>query len=250
MRAIERHVRNLSSVMSRFIVITGASKGIGRAAADALADDGWSVIGVARASPDHFPGVFIEADLADRDRTKALATELAVRGGVLGIVNNVGLARNETIGAVDPNVFTTVMDLNVRPALQLTQALLPGMRAARFGRIINITSLVTRGFAYRSSYAAAKSALESMTRTMAIELAADGITANAVAPGPTETELFRANNPQGSEGEARYLGRVPMRRFAQPYEIAAAIAFLAGETASFITGQTLFVDGGAGLGTL
>jgi 3-oxoacyl-[acyl-carrier protein] reductase len=84
---------------------------------------------------------------------------------------------------------------------------------------------------------------------MAIELARDGITANAVAPGPTETELFRANDPQGSEGEARYLSRVPMRRFAQPSEIAAAIAFLAGESAAFITGQTLFVDGGASLGS-
>ncbi len=87
-------------------------------------------------------------------------------------------------------------------------------------------------------------------RTMAIELAADGIIANAVAPCRTETELFRANNLQGSEGETRHLGRVPMRRFAQPCEIAAAIAFLAGETASFITGQTLFVDCGASPGTL
>jgi NAD(P)-dependent dehydrogenase (short-subunit alcohol dehydrogenase family) len=169
---------------------------------------------------------------------------------VLGIVNNVAVARHENIGAVDPNVFTTVMDLNLRPALQLTQALLPGMRAARFGRIINITSLVTRRFVFRSSYAAAKAAMESITHTMAIELAADGITANTVAPGPTETELFRAKNPQSNEGEARYLGRVPMRRFGQPSEIAGAIAFLAGETAGFITGQTLFVDGGASLGTL
>jgi 3-oxoacyl-[acyl-carrier protein] reductase len=162
----------------------------------------------------------------------------------------VGVARHEVVGAVDPAAFAEVMDLNVRPALQLTQALLPGMRAAQFGRIINVTSLVTRGFAFRSSYAAAKAALESVTRTMAIELAADGITANAVAPGPTETELFRVNNPQGSEGEARYLRKVPMGRFAQPEEIAAAIAFLAGEQAAFITGQTLFVDGGASLGTL
>jgi NAD(P)-dependent dehydrogenase (short-subunit alcohol dehydrogenase family) len=236
--------------MNKCIVITGASKGIGRAAADVLAEQGWSVIGVARSAPQPFPGIFIETDLADQDKTHALANDLAARGNVLGIVNNVGIARHETIDTVDPGAFAAVMDLNVRPALQLTQALLPGMRAARFGRIINVTSLVTRGFAFRSSYAAAKAALESLTRTMAIELAAVGITANAVAPGPTETELFRANNPQGSEGEARYLSKVPMGRFGQAGEIAAAIAFLAGEKAGFITGQTLFVDGGASLGTL
>ena len=236
--------------MVRSIVITGASKGIGRATADALVEGGWSVIGVARSSPANFPGVFIKTDLADRKKTQDLADDLIARGNVVGIVNNVGVARHERLDAVDPDVFAMVMDLNVRPALQLTQALLPGMRAARFGRIINITSLVTRGLAFRSSYAAAKAALESITRTMAIELAADGITANAIAPGPTETELFRSNNPQGSEGEARYLSRVPMRRFADPSEVAAAIAFLASKTAAFITGQTLFVDGGASLGTL
>ena len=236
--------------MTKFIVITGASKGIGRAAADALVEQGWSVIGVARSSPPSFPGVLIETDLTDQNHTRALANDLAARGDVFGIVNNVGVARHETIDAVEPGAFAAVMDLNVRPALQLTQALLPAMRAARFGRIINVTSLVTRGLAFRTSYAAAKAALESITRTMAIELAADGITANAIAPGPTETELFRSNNPPGSEGEVRYLSRVPMKRFAQPSEIAAAIAFLAGEKAAFITGQTLFVDGGASLGTL
>lgn len=234
--------------MDRKIIVTGASKGIGRAAADALSANGWSVIGVARQAQAGFVGEFIAADLSDKEATEALAQRLAARGDVLGIVNNVGVAKHEQFGSVDLAAYNAVMDLNVRPALQLTQALLPAMRAARFGRIVNVTSLVTRGLPFRASYAAAKSALESLTRTMAIELAAEGVTANAVAPGPTETELFRANNAAGSESEARYLAQIPMKRLGKPAEIGAAIAFLASDAAGFITGQTLSVDGGASLG--
>ncbi len=94
--------------MVRSIVITGASKGIGRATTDALVEDGWSVIGVARSSPANFPGVFIEADLADREKTQDLAHDLIARGNVVGIVNNLGLARHERVDAVDPDVFAMV----------------------------------------------------------------------------------------------------------------------------------------------
>lgn len=234
--------------MPRSIVVTGASKGIGRASAEVLAAQGWRVIGIARSAPDHFPGKFVAADLSDPAVTAAVGKELAAAGDVLGIVNNAGSARSETFGDVDPATFLEMMAFNLRPALQLTQALLPTMRAARFGRIVNVTSLVTRGLPHRTSYAASKAALESMTRTAAVELAAFGITANAVAPGPTETELFRANNPPGSEGEARYLAQVPAGRLGSPAEIAAVIAFLASDAAGFVTGQTIFADGGASLG--
>lgn len=233
---------------SRSIVVTGASKGIGRAASDQLAAQGWSVIGIARSKPVDFPGEFIAADLGNSATIQALAQDLGARPGIVGIVNNAGAARHDVFGDVDPDVMLDLIAFNLRPALQLTQAILPNMRASGFGRVINVTSLVTRGLPFRTSYAASKAALESLTRTIAIEQATAGITANAVAPGPTETELFRGNNPAGSESEARYISQVPLGRLGRPEEVAAAIAFLASDGAGFITGQTLFVDGGASLG--
>jgi len=187
-------------------------------------------------------------DLSDRQATNQALKELTERFSFDGVVNNVGFVRPGRIGNIDLDEFEDSFRRNLTPALQVVQAILPSMRARRWGRIVNVTSLTTLGVVDRTSYAGAKSALASFTRTWALELALDGITVNAVAPGPTETELFRVTSPVGSEGERRYLSMIPLNRLGQPDEIAAAIAFLLSQDAGFITGQTLFVDGGASIG--
>lgn len=230
-------------------LITGASKGIGRASAERLARQGHHIIGLARRPPaGDFPGELVCVDLADGEATAAALAKITATHAVDSLLNNVGIARPQALGTIDLGDFAAVLNLNLRPAIQAAQAVLPAMRAKGWGRIVNISSLTVLGVRERTGYAAAKAALIAFTRTWALELATTGITVNAVAPGPVETELFREINPVGSEGERRYLAAVPMGRLGRPAEIGAAVAFLMSEEAGFLTGQTLFVDGGASIG--
>jgi 3-oxoacyl-[acyl-carrier protein] reductase len=234
---------------TRTILITGASKGIGRALSNRLAAAGHVVVGIARDAHDPtFPGTLASVDLSDRRATDQAFNELTARFSFDGVVNNFGFVRPGKLGEIDLDVFEDSFRRNLTPAVQAVQAVLPSMRAKGWGRVVNVTSLTVLGVIDRTSYAGAKSALTSFTRTWALELALQGTTVNAVAPGPTETELFRVTSPIGSEGEQRYLSMVPVNRLGQPDEIAAAIAFLLSEDAGYITGQTLFVDGGASIG--
>ena len=232
----------------RRVLVTGASKGIGRAVVDRLAGSGYEVIGLARTAPSDFPGQFHEVDLADRAATAETLAKIVGEGTVDALVNNVGFARFGHIGSIDLDDLFTTYDMNVRTAVQVVQAVLPGMLDAKWGRIVNVTSLTTLGTPERTPYAASKAALETCTRIWAGELASTGITVNAVSPGPIETEMFRQRSPAGSEREGRLLASIPLQRVGTPTEIAHVIAMLLHEDAGYMTGQIVRVDGGGSIG--
>ena len=236
--------RRSEEMGGRRVLITGASKGIGRAVADRVARTGNVPVGLARTAPEDFPGEFHTVDFADVAATASALESIVAAGRVDAVVNNFGYARWGAIGDIDLNDLLPTYDLNMRVAVQVTQAALPGMQARAWGRIVNVTSLVTLGTPLRTPYAAAKAGLEAATRVWAGELARWGITVNAVAPGPTETEMYRSRSPVGSAQEAELLRTIPMRRLAAPAEIAHAICALLDEDAGYITGQILRADGG------
>src|SRR6185312_15303953 len=205
------------------VLITGASKGIGRAVADRVAASGDVPVGLARTRPDDFPGEFYQVDFTDRQAVADVLQQVVASGRVDAVVNNVGLARFGRIGSIDLDDLFVTYDMNVRTAVQVVQAVLPGMLEAGWGRIVNVSSLTTLGVEERTPYAASKAALETSTRIWARELAQTGITVNAVAPGPIETEMFRERSPIGSDREARLLEKIPVNRVGAPREIAHAI---------------------------
>jgi len=227
-------------------VVTGASSGIGEAIAAALLDRGIPVVALQRSAPklQHRELHFRPIDLADLAATRKVASEVAAEFPVRYLVNNAGENAPNPLEKATIEEFQYVTTITLGAAMVLIQSFVPGMRRAKFGRIVNISSRAILGKSERVVYASAKAGLEGMTRVVAIETGADGITANAVMPGPVETAHFNRGHPHGSVKRQTVIDKVLVRRLGTPQDVAHAVMFLLARDSGFITGQSLFVCGG------
>jgi NAD(P)-dependent dehydrogenase (short-subunit alcohol dehydrogenase family) len=237
------------AVAARVTLVTGATRGIGRAIAEKLAAQNHRIVGIARRTGDGgFPGEVFLADMRNAEALGQALAAITARHEVTGLINSAGLNHLQDLGEIDLACFDDVIAVNLRAAIQCAQAVLPGMSRARFGRIVNIASRAVQGRAGASSYAAAKAGLVAVTRSWALELADRSITVNAVAPGPTATAMWDTNNPSDSPATRAQVARIPMGRLGRPDEVAGAVSYFMSEEAGFVTGQCLYVCGGLSIG--
>jgi 3-oxoacyl-[acyl-carrier protein] reductase len=224
------------------VLVTGGAAGIGRATVERCRADGFDVVSIDR------EGDGLIADLSDPAETAAALARALDGGPITRLVNNVGMVRPASVDAQTLEDFDAVMHLNARCAMQCLQAVLPGMKAVGFGRIVNISSRAALGKELRTVYAASKAALQGMAKVWALELGGFGITANAIGPGPINTELFKRVNPADSPRTRAIIEAVPVRRLGTPADVANAVAFFLHRDSGFVTGQVLYVCGGMTVG--
>ena len=235
----------------RTAVVTGSTRGIGRAVAQALAESGARVAIVGRdvekasavaAEVGHEAAGFA-CDVADTSAVAKLVADVEKEfGGIDILVNNAGLTRDNLVMRLSDDDWDTVLDANLRGAFAAIRAVSRGMMKKRSGRIINMASVVgLNGNKGQANYAASKAGLIALTKSVAKELGSRNILVNAIAPGFIETEMTDAMTP---EARASLNGLIPLARLGKPEDIASMVVFLASDHASYITGQVLVVDGG------
>jgi len=243
----------MRSLEGRVALVTGASRGIGRATALALAASGATVVAAARgenarATADEIVAKGGRAEAAAMDVTDAAAIERTVAGALERhgridiLVNNAGVTRDHLMLRMKRDDWETVIQTNLTDAFTCVQAVLKPMIKQRAGRIINITSVVGQaGNAGQANYAASKAGLIGFTKALALEIASRNITVNAVAPGMIDTDMTRH---LGGGAQEDWAARIPLRRLGRPEDVAAAVVFLASDEAAYITGHVLAVNGG------
>ncbi len=238
---------------TRVALVTGTSTGIGQVLCQHLLQAGYEVVAMARRATviqhPRLHGVCV--DLADRRATAQAAAEVAQRFAITTFVHNAGVIRPALLPDVTIDDLEALTALHLGSAITLAQSVLPAMRAQRYGRIVLMSSRGALGLATRSAYAATKAGMIGLARTWALELAADGITVNVVAPGPIRgTEMFHAVVPADSERERKLAEAIPVQRLGTPEDVARAVDFFISPENSFVTGQVLYVCGGASVGSV
>lgn len=232
-------------------LVTGASRGIGKAVAQALAEQGAIVVGTATTEQgaqgitnelEAFGGRGVVLNVTDDAACDELLAELAKEGGPHILVNNAGITRDGLAMRMKDEEWLDVIQTNLNAVFRLCRGVMRPMMKAREGRIINLTSVIASvGNPGQANYAAAKAAVAGMSRSLASELGSRNITVNCVAPGFIDTDMTRSLSEDATDA---LLSRIPLSRFGQPEDIANAIVFLASPQASYITGTTLHVNGG------
>ncbi len=240
------------SAACKVAAVTGGSTGIGKAICEDLLQQGYQVVSLALEPCviDHPKLHSIEVDLMDRGVTARAMLDLVQRFEVTTVIHNAGVIRPALIADVKLDDLDALVELHLASAIQLVQAALPAMRKRRFGRVVLLSSRAAVGAATRTVYSATKSAMLGMARTWALELAAEGITVNVVAPGPIRTDMFYEVVPAGSEKERLLTASVPVKRLGEVDDVARAVRFFADPANSYVTGQVLYVCGGTSVGSL
>ena len=235
-------------------LVTGASRGIGKAIAQRLAADGFTVVGTATSDEGAArissylqeagnPGCGMNLNVADEASVTAVIKSVAEQyAAPLVLVNNAGITRDNILMRMKPDEWNAVIDTNLSALYRVSKACLRGMTKARWGRIVNITSVVgSMGNIGQSNYAATKAGAEGFSRALARELGSRSVTVNCVAPGFIDTDMTRELS---DEQRDLMLGQIPLGRLGAPEEIAALVAFICSDAAAYITGETVHVNGG------
>jgi NAD(P)-dependent dehydrogenase (short-subunit alcohol dehydrogenase family) len=236
----------------RTALVTGGSAGIGRSICEHLLNDGYTVVNLSRreSGQPHDRLHDYPVDLADVDATRSVTDEVMATHRVTTVVHNAGVIRPALIEDVDLADLEYLTGLHLSAGIQIAQGALEAMKAQKFGRIVIIGSRAMLGLETRTSYSATKAAQVGLVRTWAMELGQHGITVNAVAPGPIVTDMFTEVVPEDSDKAEAIAQGLPVKRLGRPDDVARAVMYLVSPDNGFVTGQCLFVCGGASLGSL